>query len=505
MRAAALLALSLCALPGFTPMAGAREGPGETELARLERVAAEHPDDPDLQWALGMALARRGRAVEAADRLEGYVSRWPQRRSDAQLQLGRARYQAGRDHAALDALEAAVERDPMSGPAHLYRALALRRLGRLDEADAELRIAAYLEPQLRAEALLLRGLDQLELRRDDEARELLRHAAELDVTGEIARLARVALRQAPPRDAGRRLWLFASAGFELDSNVTLEADSGLPGAVSGRRDGVWVGSAGFRARALRGKRGRLELGYRVAESRHRDLEAYDLQSHALFGMGTWQASERVHLRLDAAYAMSLLDGRSYSSTVSAQPSLLVGIGGGRLLRLHGELTRRDYRDDPVFSSLERDGISFGAGAGMYAPLSWHGSWLWIGARMASTRTDAEEGLLGFRGDYDKLRSEARARAHLPGPLGLALDASFRVAHDRYLHRNLVDALTDDGVGTTSPDRRRDTILDARLAVARELTRWVTAELAWRYTRQLSNVDVYDYDRHVLGLYLRTQF
>ncbi len=506
MRAAALLALSLCAMPVIAPIAGTRESAGDAELARLEQAAAAHPDDPDLQWALSMALADRGLVAEAADRLEGFVSRWPERRSDARLQLGRARYEAGRDHAALNALEAAIELDPVSGPAHFYRALALRRLGRLDEADAELRIAAYLEPDLRAEALLLRGLDQLERRRDDEARELLRHAAELDSTGEIAQLARVVLRGAPPRDADRRLSLFASTGFELDSNVTLESDSGLPGAVSDERDTVWVGSAGFRARALRGERGRLDLGYRVAQSRHSDLDAYDQQSHALFGAATWQASEHVLLRLDGAYAMNLLDRRSYSNTASAQPSLFVGIGGGRLLRLHGEMTWRDYRDDPAFSSLQRDGISFGGGAGLYTPLSWHEeAWLWIGARVASTQTAAAEDLLGFRGDYDNLRSEARARAHIPGPLGFALDASLRAAHDRYTHHNLVDALTDDGVGTTNPDRRRDTILDARLSVTRALTRWVTADLAWRYTRQISNVDVYDYDRHVLGFYMRTQF
>ena len=85
-----------------------------------------------------------------------------------------------------------------------------------------------------------------------------------------------------------------------------------------------------------------------------------------------------------------------------------------------------------------------------------------------------------------------------------LDASVSLAYERYLHHNLIDALTDNGTGTTDPDQRRDRVGDARLALSRELTPYLRAELAWRYVRRDSNVDAYTLDRHVVGLYFRCE-
>jgi hypothetical protein len=129
----------------------------------------------------------------------------------------------------------------------------------------------------------------------------------------------------------------------------------------------------------------------------------------------------------------------------------------------------------------------------------------MSARRVDLNTSAERDLLGFEGDYDNVRYEGSALIHLPLARGFALSAQLLLGRERYLNRNLVDALTDGGVGTTDPERRRDTLFESRLAIERPLGRLVTVEVAWRYAQAISNVDLYDYDRHVLGTYLRTEF
>jgi hypothetical protein len=63
-------------------------------------------------------------------------------------------------------------------------------------------------------------------------------------------------------------------------------------------------------------------------------------------------------------------------------------------------------------------------------------------------------------------------------------------------------ITDDGVGTLDPRKRRDWLIEGRLSIGRRLGRFLRLELGYRGTHRISNVDVYGYDRHVVGLYIR---
>lgn len=498
-----LAALLLAASAGLAPPA--RGAPPVDPLAKLERAVAVHPDDPDLLWALAMALDRSGRPVEALERLESFRSRWPERRPDVQVEIGRLRYRAGLEGEALEALEGALERDPTSATAHFYRGLVLRRLGRLDEVEGELVTAARLEPALRAETLLLRGLTARARGRERSARRMIGEAESLDGSGRIGRLAHVALLELDaPRP--RAFKLNASVAFEVDSNVTLESEHRLPGATSDESDSRLALAGGFLWQPIRRERSGLSLGYRYGQGIHTDLDAFDYQTHLGTVTASWRAADRVTLRADGLYSASHLEGERYARAVSGQPSLIFALGPRfGALRLHAEATRRSYFEDPLIESLNRDGTTFGGGLTHFASIpGWAGAWASAGARFAKTRTDSSRDVLGFRGDFDHVTWEASARAQAPLARNFALSAAVRVTRDRYLHHNLVDALTDGGVGTPDPARRRDTVLQTRLSIERPLTKYVDIELAWRFTRQLSNVDAFDYGRHVIGLQLKTE-
>ena len=53
-------------------------------------------------------------------------------------------------------------------------------------------------------------------------------------------------------------------------------------------------------------------------------------------------------------------------------------------------------------------------------------------------------------------------------------------------------------------RGLDWTLEANLGISRPLTERTRIELGWRVIRNRSNFEIYDYDRSIWGIYLRTQ-
>ena len=54
-------------------------------------------------------------------------------------------------------------------------------------------------------------------------------------------------------------------------------------------------------------------------------------------------------------------------------------------------------------------------------------------------------------------------------------------------------------------RRREDLFRTELEFSRPLNEWLTASLRWRYHNVSSNRDVFDYDRHQIGMFLKAEF
>ena len=124
--------------------------------------------------------------------------------------------------------------------------------------------------------------------------------------------------------------------------------------------------------------------------------------------------------------------------------------------------------------------------------------------MSRTNTEASTDLLGFVGDYDKRRLDVDLQLRFPLGSHLHGRLAGSLGWERYPNRNVIDFLTDEGIGTPTPSRRRDAILTATAALGWSLTRNLQIEVRWRGERHRSNVDVYDYKRSVVGVYVTAQ-
>jgi len=475
----------------------------DPELERLERALAQHPDDPDLLWAHARALARRGRSEEALAGLRAYGARFPDRRPDLDLELGRIQYQRGALPEALAALERALERDPEDATAHFYRGLALRELGRAEQAQAALARAGALSSALAPDSLLLQGVDLLDAGEDAAADDLFGRVIDLAPGSDAAGRARLLLLDRAPSPRERWLRLDAFAGFEWDSNVTLE-DGGQPlGATAGDPLGSW--GAAVTLRPWQGRRTAVEAGYLYDQNAHAEFEDYDLLGNSLWLSGSLRPWRALRLRLDVLGSDVRRDAAAYSRAGSLRAS--AGWAQGPRLgvsRVIASFTYRDYLEEFEGDGAElltRDGSEWALGVSHSLPLWRRDAWLSAGFEYRRTDTEAApddavgEALGG--GSYDGSRFEGRLRAALPLPFDVSARGRLRVGHERFDHENFYILLEDLAL-----ERRSDVYGDLRLAFQREIAPYTRLELAWTGSLRRSNASSFTYDRQVVGLYFR---
>jgi hypothetical protein len=470
-------------------------------LERLEAAVARHPGDRDLSWSYVRALSEAGRRSEAADRLRAHLARWPGHPPGGDALLGRWLYELGRDDEAVAVLEGALAADPGSAESRLVMGLALKRQGRLAEAERQFQMAAAQERALAGEALLLAGLTRLAQGDEAGAQALLRQVIALDPDADAGRSARLVLEGARA-GGGSRLRLETYSGVAYDSNVTLEShESPLAAANSDETDARFDFGALTRVRAWSGERTVVDVGGRYDGDRYLDIDDYD--SHRFGGSVSARhvLGDRVALRLDGFGGYAWLDSDPYLVSGMLRPSVFVGVGDrAGVVRAFAEGERLAYREDPELAAFERSGWAFGGGLEHYLPIDIREDRVWIslGAGFRRIETDAgSDALLGFAGDYDHDRWRGSLGSELPLPWRVR--ATARVAFDleRYAHPNLTGFLTE-----FSRDERADEVWTADLALARPLSRFVDLELVWSFCDRASNVDLFSYDRHVVGFRVR---
>jgi tetratricopeptide (TPR) repeat protein len=493
----------LFALCSLALSSAAAENPADA-IPRLEAAVARYPDDPDLSWALARELAAEGALDEAAERLAAHLERWPDRPPHGWLQLGVWRYALHDDAGAIGALGRALAREPDAAATHLYLGLAKRRLGRFDAAAQHFRRAAALDGELSGWALLLEAGARFGAGDDEGARRSLVRVRERNRESEEARYARLILEGVPPAVSKPRVRLDAYGGVAFDSNVILESGAGPPGSRSDQDDTFFGWGSSATWRTLGGERHDLELGARYDQTAHLDLQDYDLQRYGGFVAARFRFPAAFSLHLDGEFGYTQLDRAPYLLSGILRPSLLLRAGErAGVLRLYAAGERLVYEDEPLFSSLERTGWSYGGGLDHYLPLrSWPDAWLSLNVGYSRRDTEASADLLGFDGAYDHDQWGGRARAYIPLPWGVTADALFSFGGELYDNPNIIDALTDDGVGDPSPERRRDTIWRTGVILTRPVARFTDLQLIWSFTNRDSNVDYYSYERSIVGLYLR---
>ena len=302
--------------------------------------------------------------------------------------------------------------------------------------------------------------------------------------------AEAARRELERLDAARAGFATLRLGFEHDSNAVLRGDGVvLPPEIASASDQrfVWRAAGGKSWSAA--PRAQVGAALSFSGSAHGDLARFDVLYPALAVWTDLRVGEHTTLRAVAGYGYAWVGEDDFLSAPNLGLEAQRSWGERGATRLFAEFAFDDYRFPILASSpaeeraRDRDGLGTRLGLEHRLPVAALSAT--ASASLAYRRFSAD----GTEYSFDSPEVELGWESALPGKL--VLGAGLRYAYRRYRHPTTFE---------TPARERREHDWRTELALRRPVWRQLQLETRWRYQRNRSSADVFDYRRHVAGLY-----
>jgi tetratricopeptide (TPR) repeat protein len=482
----------------------ARSGRCDEALVLLAKTGVQDAQASLLRGQCHVEGRRWAEAITALDEAQ----RLDPQLAEIQLPLMVARYEVGDLEGARRALDAMPPSATQRPEYHLYRGLLLLQDAENAQAGAAFDRARELAPSaMEPAATYYSGVAWLSAQDRARANAAFERVIAIAPGSEWAKQAEAARGSATRTK--RRPWGWVRVGAEWDSNVILRGEGvDVPGEIGDESDGraVWIAHGGaelFRSGAWSGGLSGTYYG-----SAHLDLTDFDEHHPTLSPWIDYRVNETTlfRVRYDVGYAW--IDGDDFLFDQQVMPMLLKDWGEAGQSQFAVHVAWLDY-EFPTSSPIagfpgfpapnyrDRDGVGYGFTAQHAYPLS-DGTDLVFGAGYLGFAADGREydfnGVDVFGGIETRLPAEIELRAVAGvGWLPFSNPSSYP------------DPPGDAPPFTYESDDREDVAFRFRIELERALGAgfWVMGR--YRYQNRSSNVAVFDYDRHVVGLYVTYGF
>jgi hypothetical protein len=440
-----------------------------------------------------------------------------------------ARFHQGDLAGAEVALQAAERKTPDRAELHLYQGLLLLQRAEAKQAAAALERARETAPgQVEPIASYYAGLAWASADERGRAEEALRRVGK-EAPGSVwEEEADRALRRLEESGPGV-WWVSLKSGMEYDDNVVLAANGvSLPREISSAHDvrAVWELNAGMEFYRTADWQAGGMISY--SGSAHQDLNEFNVQYPAASLWLDRRLSEvdTAHLQYDAGYAW--FDGDPYFFGQALTPTLYHDWGDRgvtslftRVVRLNFLFSNDDVPDGrgvPFAPCLSASDIVCGpAGINESSARNRDGWGLdsgfehrWaLGVADTQMRAGYTFEYYSARGsEYSFTGHELHVGTRTGLPYGFVLDALVSYTYRPYRNRSTFPDPDDLVFNREYPLQnavRRDHLWYYEVALERRFNEYLSGSVEYRYFDYDSNVDVFDYDREILGAYLTIRF
>lgn len=312
-----------------------------------------------------------------------------------------------------------------------------------------------------------------------------------------------------PSPARPRRWeVHADTGLQYDSNVTLDpSGQPIPGDSGDPADGAITVGAGGSVDVIDSDRFQVGVEYDLYQSLHFRLQDYDLRSNRVQATGGLLLLPQLWAGAQVGFEHYALGGDAYSREPFVTPFLSLTEGAWGLTQLlyrHGETT---YLQEP-FEGL-RDGPT--DVATLSQTVYWGSRYATAGYEFASERptestgsvqaacvrtVSADPGSALCPGDYRFRHNQGFVGVGFTPGWRTSVDVTYVLRWERYTEPN---SLTDFRF------KRRDTVNQVYVAVQRPLTTHLSAGVTYYGTFDNSNIDFYQYRRHIVSAEIRFSY
>jgi tetratricopeptide (TPR) repeat protein len=469
-------------------------------LEHLRKAVELTPDNADAWFYLGLTLTRLGEFAGAIAALEKVVQLDPAKRY-VHYHLGLAYLQDQRYQDALDQFRLAEQFDPEKAATQFYLGYTYYLLQKYQEAPSYLQRALELDTTLTPGAQYYRGLALYASARDTQAQSAFEAVVQAAPDSPEALQAQRYLEALAARAREQRLWQAqGSIGYEYDSNVGVANDL----FISTEADSRIVFTLLGRLQPLRTPLWRAGAEYALYQSVQFSLSEFDLQSHTA-GLFASHKLDRVTLYGAANYNITYLDSRPFhdlhwfSEAVTLQPSATIQEAETLFAVASVRYRISDFSNH--FQSIppgqeavrERDGWTIRTGVHQFLTFNNQQASLRLSYHYEGSRNDGT--------DWEYNSHEIGLGLHLPLWGGVVLDADGSYTRFDYLHVNSFDTDPLAILTATDQHKRIDDRWIGSVTFSRALGQYLSVVLGLVYTRNMSNVAFFDYDRTIWTLAL----
>jgi tetratricopeptide (TPR) repeat protein len=519
-----LLLGALLELVGPPGQAAAQGGPelfelsysrGAMEFSRGRYEEAERhfraalkakPDDPEASAFLGQTLLRRKRVAEAEAVFRRMLQVDPAS-GQAWLGLGIVQYTRQDFKAAKESLLAAEKAEPENALVHYYLGLVHHELGEYDAAPERFKKAITLSPDLTPTAQYYSGVAHLRRGALAEAREALEATIAAEPDTEHGRSAKELLAQVEAAEAGppSRWKVNASAGTEYDTNVVLLPGGTSPPAGTGiSRQADWravlAGSLDYQA--IRMDRFVAGLNFSVYQTFQAKLTGFNIEDLQPTAYAQYQFGS-VSIGASYIYNYTLVGQSPYLNANTGLGVVTVTESPATYTQFQFRYMNKDFRNGRFLLNSARSGKNWLAGVTQYLAFAENKGRMWTGFIFDTDVTGGGHPTVAGppntpdNADWDYKGYHITTGLEMPPVLDWELSLAFDWIYQHYANPN---SFSTDGI-----TRRRDNIYSTTVALSRDLTEHFTLTLQYAYTRDDSNIDVFQYVRNIYTISLGAQF
>jgi tetratricopeptide (TPR) repeat protein len=465
----------------------------------LEALVAR-PGDTEASYHLGRTQIRL-RRYEAAEQTFRAMLQRDARSGRGQLGLGMALYYHGRFADAVRSLETAEKLLPQEPLVYFYQGLSHQKLGAYDRSVRPLATAGKLAQDLAPEIRYLLGVAYYKQGFGEEAREQLEEVLQKEPRSNLASSANDLLKVLAG-DGRHRSWhISAAISGQYDTNVVLLPlgiqPSGGPAGISRKSDYRAVLQLATELRPFQNDSSAAGITYSLYQSFHRTLDGFDVQNHSpgLFVIKRLgQVEARLHYNFDYVTV-----GRSpFLAAHTIQPVIRVYEGRSAVTEIQLRYQNKDFQDDRFPINAFRDGKNWLVGATQYLIFSRQSGHIRFGYTYDTDRTGGGDPIVAVPGtptnaDWAYVGHRVSAGIEFPLFPKTRFNAGMDYYRQQYLNPN--------SFSVTGAQKRADDIYIFSGTVSREIRPWLSALFQYGYTRDYSNIGVFDYTRAVYSIML----
>jgi tetratricopeptide (TPR) repeat protein len=400
------------------------------------------------------------------------------------LVSGIALVESGKYAEAATVLRKVVSDMPEDPEANYYLGVALNRLADKD-AEIFLKKSLMLAPDSAATNLEL-GEVYFNKKIYAEAADYFENTQMLAPGSDYARKAEEFLRKMNKRKVSR--WdIDILAGLQYDSNVIVNGND-LPVPAGFSRKADWRGVLGLKANYMFFGNEKFEFkgGYSLYQSLHTKLDEFNVTQNLANLTGSYLISPTVKFTTAYSYEYLILGGHQYDDAHNIAPSLIFDVGRWGSTKIGYRYNTTSFKNSGLFvNNSDRSGDNHLCEIIHTIPVA---KTLSVWASYAHDENMARTGNWDYHGD------KALAGLRTALPFDLTSDV-----YGEYYQRSYGGI--DPAFGITRDDQQ----YSAALTLARKITENISLVLNETYTRNHSNISIFNYERSITGLFMNVRF